>query len=322
MVFSEKIKKWLNKFRYWVKPEERTILLTCFGIALIFWLLVKLSQEFGASKQVVLSLEMPEDKALSALPPEDIKVQIRGSGWDLAFDYLKRNRVVLPIDLRNSRHFYLSEAQLRGMIAESIGSSDLRVITLNISGITFDLQDKVVKKVPLRLQSRIRFAEGHQLVGNLTLSPDSVRLTGPAESIASYNNWTTDSLKLDNLNAGFTREIRLTRPPNIIILDPLKVSVTAQVERVTEKTIFVPVKIINTPADSLKVFPDMVQVSFTVGLSRFQEVTHEDFDLVADLKDFRFRAGKNTAPLALTRQPADIKNVNINKRSVEFLIVK
>ncbi len=322
MVFSEKIKRWLSKSRYLVKPEERTILLVCFGIALIFWLLVKLSQEFSASKQVVLSLKMPENKTLTALPPEDIKVQIRGSGWNLAFAYLKRNRIILPVDLSNSRHFYISEAQLRSMIGETIGSSDLRVSSVNVSGITFDLQEKVVKKVPLILQSRIGFAAGHQFAGNIELSPDSVTLTGPAELIASCNNWTTDSLILDNLNASFTRTLRLSPPPKVIVLDPPKVTVNAQVEGVTEKTVFLPVKIINHPADSLKIFPDMVQISFTIGLSRFQEVTHEDFDLVADLKDFRFREGKNTAPLALTRQPADVKNVNLNKRAVEFLIVK
>ena len=322
MAFSEKIKKWLSKYRYLSRPEDRTILLTCMGFALIFWLLVKLSQEFSASKPVELVLNIPEGKALSALPPGDIKAQLHGSGWDLAFEFLKRSRLLVPIDLTNSAHFYLSEAQLRTLIGDRLNSSDLKVESVNVNGLSFDLQDKVQKKVPLLLQARIGFAAGHQQFGPIALSPDSVTVTGPAEAIANITRWTTDSVIVNDLSATLNREVRITPPPDVIRADPAKIAVTVEVEDLTEKTVYVPVRIVNSSADSLKVFPDMVQVSFVVGLSRFEDITHEDFDLVADLKDFRYKEGKNTAPLTLTRQPADIKNVNLNKRSVEFLIVK
>ena len=59
----------------------------CIGIALVFWLLVKLSGEYFLEKQVNISYQLPQDKAFSKKPPSDIVARVEGTGWDLLFSY-------------------------------------------------------------------------------------------------------------------------------------------------------------------------------------------------------------------------------------------
>ena len=69
----------------------------CMGIALIFWIFIKLSQEYTAEKQVLFNFQIPSDKAFTKAPPNDLKVDLVGTGWDLMYDYFAaRNKISPP----------------------------------------------------------------------------------------------------------------------------------------------------------------------------------------------------------------------------------
>jgi hypothetical protein len=83
-----------KKFQLKIR-EDRAILLICIGIALVFWLLVKLSQTYSTVRPVKFEFQIPENETLSNAPPEDMTVEIEGTGWDLMFDYFSRPEIVL-----------------------------------------------------------------------------------------------------------------------------------------------------------------------------------------------------------------------------------
>ena len=73
----------INRKAFTVKiKEDRATLLACIGIAFVFWLLIKLSQTYRTEKQVLFQFEIPSDKALASVAPEDMTVQLQGTGWD------------------------------------------------------------------------------------------------------------------------------------------------------------------------------------------------------------------------------------------------
>ena len=125
---------------------DRAILMACIGIALVFWLLVKLSQSYRSQKEVNIETIFDEDMALLKMPPQNIMAELEGTGWDLMFDYFNRAEVNLLYDLRNLSQLSLSSSQLRAAIKNSLYTKNLRVVDVNHDNINLILEQKATKK--------------------------------------------------------------------------------------------------------------------------------------------------------------------------------
>ncbi|HRF41739.1 MAG TPA: hypothetical protein PK198_23255, partial [Saprospiraceae bacterium] len=147
------------------------------GIALVFWLLVKLSGTYRSEKTVELYFSLPEGKVFSALPPKDITATIEGTGWELLFDFLRSSQVSLSYDLRGVKdRFVLSRGQLRSEILSRLGSGSMSIVELNYDDIVLLLEEKSSKRVPVGFRHRFSFVPGYQLQRDPEISPDSVTL--------------------------------------------------------------------------------------------------------------------------------------------------
>lgn len=303
--------------------EDRSLLGICIGIAFVFWLLVKLSQTYRSDKTVELSFTLPEGKTFSTLPPSDILATIQGTGWDLLVDFLSASRIGLAYDLSNVQdRFVLSRAQLRSEVLSNLSSRGLNIVELNYDDITLLLEQKETKRVPIRLNSRFSFEQGYQLQQPPSLQPDSVTLTGPESTLSEIAFWNTDSLVLSHLRVSVSKTLELTPPPSGVLLGKQQVAVDVKVEQFTEQSFWVPVSIENTK-DSVRIFPQTVQVTCVVGLSRYNALSAADFEITADVEGVALHKDqRNTALLQLTRSPAYVSNVRFSPRSVEFFLLR
>ncbi|MCB0628953.1 MAG: hypothetical protein R2824_05940 [Saprospiraceae bacterium] len=322
MQFTERIKQRLNQIRQFKMREDQAILLSCFGIALVFWVLVKLSQEYTSAKPVSFSYTMPDDLALANLPPEDVTATLKGTGWNLMFEYLAGSSIPVHFEIEATGEFRLNRAQMRGEILGALASKELDITEINYDEIDLSVEPKESKRVPIRHQVNLELAPEHHLSAPILLEPDSVTMTGAVSEVRSYDSWPTDSIYLEGLSKSLLMEVLLKPPPPQLQLDVLRTNMTLSVESYTEKSLFIPVSLKNAPADSLKVFPDKIKISFVVGLSRYDSVHYTDFKLEADLKAASLEKGKNTVPVRLVKAPGSVKNVLLSRNSVEFFILK
>ncbi len=314
-----KIRSNLLKFKL---KEDRAILIICIGIALVFWLLVKLSQSYTTVKDVKLNFSVPESKTFVNAPPANVNAELEGQGWDLLFDIFSSKKIDLQYDLTQMEALDLSRSKLRADIQEGLRSG-IRVIEVNYDEINLNLEEKISKTVPLVLHSRIVLDPEYHLRDSLILQPDSVVLTGPVSQITEIDHWDTDSLVLTNLRSSQTRMVSLNYAPPEISLNVRQAEVTVPVEQYTEKSMFVPLTVRNLPAgDSLKIFPQRIKVSCVVGLSQYGEVESEDFTLEIDLQGVTINEEKNLLPIMLTRQPEFVNKVNFTPKTAEFFIIK
>jgi len=299
------------------------MLITCIGIAFVFWVLVKLSQSYPTVKPVVVNIEMSEDKALLAYPPTDIKAELKGTGWDLMLEHFYHSKIPVFISMLNNNSLYLNQNRMRTEIRNSLRFSAIEVLSVNYEEIQVELDDKVSKKIPIQLEKDLVFSPGNQLKQLPTLTPDSVVITGPVSLLDSLDFWPTTPLVLSDLKSSSTLDWPLVNPGPELILDQPKTSINLAVEQFTEKTLYIPVTITNaTEGDSLKVFPDKIQLTCQVGLSRYNEVLYQHFAIEADLQHVPLQEGKNTVPVKLVRFPLFVKGVKLERQSVEFFIVK
>lgn len=304
-------------------PEDRVILLICMGIALLFWIFIKLSQDYSASKTIQFQVAIPEDKTLVELPPKDMKIEMRGSGWDLLYDFFLSSAVELEYDLSEQTSLSRSRNQLLSDIRNQLYSKGLDIRSLNYEGVTFNLDDKVSKKVPIRLQADLAYAPGYQPKIPASLEPDSVSLSGPASLLDSFSYWKTDSVFLSGISVDISKQISLLPGRPSVQITPPNVNLSVTVEQYTENTLFVPLQIKNAPDSILRIFPKNVSVNYIVGLSDFNRIFANDFTIIADFSGVDINnKNNNQVPVRLIKKPEPVRNVTINPKSARFFILK
>ncbi len=317
---SPKIRIQNKSFRLKLR-EDRAVLIVCFGIALTFWLLVKLSQVYRTDKNIVFEIQIPSEKAFLAVPPKDVVALIEGQGWDLTFDFFYNPNIVLKFDLRQTNRLDLNRAQLRTAINNSFSSKDIKIIELNYEELHLALDEKLNKKVPVKLNRDITVAPEYEFKDQPILTPDSIVITGPASVVEGFNEWNTDSLIRSEVKNSVTTELNLAKAPSELILSATKVNVEVPVEQITEKSFFIPIEVLNA-ADSINIFPKTIRLTCSVGLSKYEELSASNFQLVVDLTEATSSGTKNTAPIILQQYPDFVENIKYSPLSVEFFIVE
>ena len=313
----------LKKIASFKLQEDRAMLIICIGIAFVFWILVKLSQTYPTVKPVMLNIEMPEDKCLLRMPPADVEAELRGTGWDLMLEHFFHSRIPVFISMLDNTNLYLNQNRMRTEIRNSLRFSAIEVLSVNYENLEIELDQKINKRIPLVLEKELDFAPGNQLRELPTLEPDSITITGPAQLIDSLTYWPTTVLQLADVKSSTKVFLPLEPAPPALQLEPNQVEVALEVEQFTEKTLYIPVSINHAPeGDSLKIFPDKIQLTCQVGLSKYNEVAYQDFEIQAELKDVPLQEGKNTVPVKLIQFPSFVKGVKLERQSVEFYIVK
>lgn len=301
---------------------DNGILLLSMGISLLFWLLIKLSQEYKANREVALTYTLPADMSFVTIPPKTVQVTLEGRGWDLMYGYFGGRNNKLNFDLANLPSQTITNNQLRGKMVENARSSNVSVTDMSFDYITVKLGESASKKIPVTLERQLSFAAEHHLQAPIQVIPDSVTISGPNALLSDYISWPTTLLVLDDLKSNVDRPLTLqpnTKPQ--ITLSTLMVQVRIPVEQFTEKSLFLPVTVKNAP-DSLKVFPNKVKTNFVVGLSQYDSISANDFQLEVDLNGVPINQSNNTAPIFLSKQPSEVKNIRFSPKSVQFLFVK
>lgn len=312
----------INRRNFRLAPkEDRAILLVCIGIALVFWLLVKLSQTYKAQRDVSFNVQTPSGKVLAKQPPKKLTVAVEGTGWDLLFDFFTKPELLLSYDMSGMERLNLSRGQIRSDIKQQLYSDDINIIDVNQDALTLLLEEENQATVPIRLRAQLGFAVEHQLLPPVQLSPDSVTLSGPKSVIASYTSWATDSISQTGLDKTQVRSIALEPAPPEVTLSTRQVEATIRVEPVTEKSVYVPLVVKNAP-DSLRIFPDKVTLTFKVGLSKYDSVSYRDFTAEIDMKSTSPNAASNTIPIVITQQPGYIKSLYYRPKAAKYFIVE
>lgn len=303
-------------------PKDRAILLICIGIALLFWVFIKLSLPYTAEKTVHFDYQIPESQTFSRLPPEDIIVELEGVGWDLLYDFLFARNVELTYAPTEDNELPISRNQLQGDIRQKLYSKSLRIRSINSDGIQFSLEDKSQKKVPIRLLANIEYAQGFQLKEAIQLTPDSVEISGPVSYLDTISYWPTDSLNLVNLNSTLETTLNLKAPKEIASITPTTIDVTAAAEQFTQNAIFIPIEIKNSPDSTLRIFPKNISINYIVGISQFNQIDASQFNLIVDFAQTELSNTDNKIDIQLVKQAPEVRNVTFSPKVASYFFVK
>lgn len=300
------------------------VVVTCVLAAIGTWLFMALEHKYPYSvKTELLYKDEPQKRAFKPLQPDAVELQVEGTGWQLLFSrlHLEPQSITVSLSKLNTHSYILFSEQLAD-INKQLGSAQ-QVISVKPDTLYFDFSRRTTKKVPLKLTSNFTFVKQYGISSPIRLTPAYVNISGPQEELAKINEWYTDTLKLTDLQKTATSRISIKQNiSNNISIYPSSVAVRVPIDEFTEKTVEVPLKLINNPEFyNVKLFPKKVKVTFLVALSSYQDIDQEFIEAVVDLKEWKDLAHSQFT-VKIRRFPDYCKLVNIVPNKINFIVEK
>lgn len=305
-------------------PEDRTIMAICLGAAFFFWLLLQFASTHTTVREVNLAITPPSGKAIVTLPPRNLKVSVEAFGWHL-LTTSDSYHVNIPLEEKTTR-YNLRREVIEGMILEDL--KDAKDVTVSLQGFStqwIELEDQSSKKVPIVVQRDYSLAEKGVIANDLIVQPDSVIISGPEGLIANYDHWPTALVQFSDrlVDTQFVTTVLEKAQENVqLSLD--SVSILIPIERYTERSVLVPITLLNQGQDSIRLYPDLAAVKFQIGISDYDKVDKADFELVTDFAEADLRSDNNTLIIRPGKYPEfiDSSQVRIVPRVTQFFLVE
>ncbi|QQL51507.1 YbbR-like domain-containing protein [Mucilaginibacter ginkgonis] len=310
-----------------LSPTERRRLsafVTCCVVAFAAWLLTVLQGSYNYKVKCILTYNnIPQRRAFRTLQSDTVVATLQGSGWQMLSARMHNEDEHIAIDLHtlDTKNFIALEAQLPQI--NSKRSAEQKITDFDPDTLYFDFTNRSTKRVPVKLLKNITFQPQFDVAGNVRLNPAYVFVSGPAATINKITEWSTDSLKVTDVEANVQAKVDIAkvRDGNVSIY-PKIIQVFVPVEEFTEKTLEIPVQLSNNVHYyDVKIFPQKVKVTFMTPLSKFAEINDDYFDAVADFglwAEHKY----SSLPVKITRLPAYTKIVKIEPQNVDFIVKK
>jgi YbbR domain-containing protein len=295
---------------------------TCLVLAAFAWLITALSNPYNYTvRRAVTYKNTPQKRAFHPLQADSLNITITGTGWQMLFSRVNDHDTTVTVDLQTleKENYVVPALQLK-----QIKDKDAQhnVVSISPDTLYFDFSDRAVKRVPVRLVSRIGYQKQFAQSNNARISPAFVTLTGPSSKINKITYWNTDTLKADNVNETIRTNIGLQPGEGNMGMYPKSISVTVPVDEFTEKTLQIPVRLVNnTEPYNVKVFPQKVKVTFITSLKRYAETDENFFEAQSDLNLWKL-SDYSTLPVKLTRVPPFCRIVSVDPPNIDFIIRK
>ena len=185
---------------------------------------------------------------------------------------LGKNRFGIPTSkLQNEIYQYLDK--------------DIRFERMTSDSILFKTDKRVTRSIKVIPDVELSFESSYNLMGEITVNPSMVEISGPQEELDSIQFLTTKKIKYEEVNDSLTITYLLSEDERFQSLDivPKEVSILVPVDKFTEKSFDLPIEWNNNV--SIRTFPNKVKVVFLVPLSNYEQLTEQGIKALVNLTD-------------------------------------
>ena len=301
-----------------------SVFVTCLVLAVVAWLVVTFSRTYNFKvKQVLAYKNAPKRRAFHSLQSDTVDVTVKGTGWQMLVSKMNSMNSAIKVDLRSLEYqdYLLLSEQVRAINRSKEYKHE--IVAFDPDTLYFDFSHRRVKRVPVQLAMKLKYKQQFSQSDDIIITPRYITISGPSNVIDKITSWKTDSLKAENVSESISTRIKLApvKEGNIGIY-PNSVQVKIPVAEFTEKTIEVPVKLVNNREYyRVNLLPKKVKVTFTTALNKYAGMSEEFFEAEADL-DMWKSYGYKMLPVKITQLPDYCRVVKIEPQNVDFIIKK
>ena len=257
-------------------------------------------------------VNLPEDQALSQLPPQHVRVQVVGDGWSIL--RLRVNPPSIPLNAEDD------EITMRTAIPEF--PKNVEIQSVSPSTLNLWKEERVARKLPIRIQAEIETPETHDLLSPATVTPDSVEVAGAASVVGDLEEWSTVNITLEDVRD--TLEIRLPLSDTLsglVSKNVDAVTLRAISEQFTEGSREIDVTIQGQPSSQTLVTlePSSIRVKYRVLFSQYQEALDAmDFYATVSYDEIRSDTSGRIRPVTHFPDRIELRDVEMIPRTLGY----
>lgn len=238
-----------------------------FIFALSLWLIVNLGRDYNVTLMLPIEIaNLPDDIALSNEVPERAAVSLNGEGWNLITLYSNPPAITVSADDQ--------QVNLFDQVRQQVGTiSNLNVLQVDPIIVAIETEQKATRKIPLRSQVSLTFREQYGLIGEHTLTPDSITISGPISRIEDIDEWRTNDIEVTDISSNIDMDINLEVAGPGIQIEPLTAQLRAEVAEFTESQVRIPIRTRNLPSGKAITYtPSSITVRFDVPINQYNDI--------------------------------------------------
>ncbi len=288
-----------------------------FLFAVALWTYATLSGEFVTYVDIPLNIKLPEDRAIENELPDNISVEVRGTGWNLFTVMFFTTSALCNIDLSRENITDSVYTISRNEIIKNVILFDLEAIdvlpeTMNVKLGKIGTRMAYVEPV-VDIDTRERFV----LVREPRAAPDSIRIRGNEKVINKIDTIRTKYLKITDAYRPISEQVELSDSmKSIIELSRNYVNVKADIQQARELT-YDDIKIIvkggSLPKNS-RLKPEYLSVTVRGGIDQLAEFTPETITASIDYKQILMDSTGIIIPDV--KAPAGVELLNVKPRYI------
>jgi YbbR domain-containing protein len=250
-----------------LRREKIVVFIGAYIMAISLWFIVNLSGSFSINLNIPIEAgNIPEDVALTENLPEFVQVTISGDGWQLLNLYNDPPAVVINIEESEINLF--DQVRQRLSYLQDVDIAKVQPLILSVN-----LEPKISKKVPVKINTDLQFQNRYGLVGEPTYAPDSITVTGAESKITGIDQWEVrDTLKLTEIRNDISTRLALKGSEGVIELSEEEITFRAKVSEFTEGETTVYIRTRGLPrGQNVNYNPSSVTIKFDVPIEQYSD---------------------------------------------------
>ncbi|MCF8378291.1 MAG: hypothetical protein K9H49_01865 [Bacteroidales bacterium] len=304
------------------------VFLVCLLISIVIWFLIVLSKQSSTTLEYqVIFKNYPSDLVLVNNPDSILSFKIATAGFELlTLKYLTRKKPII-VDLAGLNYsrdgvYYTvsySTAQLSASVLNHMNFSE-ELVSISPESILFRFEKLTGKKVPVKPNLELSFAQQYKLADSIQLFPDSILVSGPKHLIESIQYVETVRTQVSNIKDKVKTEAVLKNPlsDGTIKLGQSKVEVLIKSTKFTEFSLNLKINAIPLGL-KVKTFPEEVRVTYFVSLEDFKRIDPAMFKATINVSE---ATTNNIQQVKISEYPSFVEITRIEPSEVEYLVLK
>lgn len=296
-------------------------------IAILIWFLITLSKDYITTLTFPVKYShLSQDKILQKEPIKEIEIIVKSSGFNIISSRFSNQILSLDASRLNKkssfRYYFLVKNQKNKIQSQLRSGVEIQEISLDT--IYLEIGSLISKKVPLIPNLEINYHVGYDILESEVIEPDSILISGPEAYLDKIFTIDLELLKLEDVKSDFSEKVQILLPENSnsIKVNTAFATITGKVEKFTEGVFEIPFKVLNLPKDiDLATLNKTVKVVFVVGLSDFNKIDKNFFEVVCDYSLSKENNLDYLLPKLIVK-PSFIKSFKVVPNKIDFLIQK
>lgn len=303
----------------------------CLTIAGFLWLINALNRTYTRTLAIPVKFtHYPVNKHINNRLPNYIMADVKTSGAKLMMLLMKKSLNEITIDVADvitlkgrQNRAAVSTVSVIGNLSRLL-NTDVEVIKIKPDSIHFIFGKTFTKKIYVKPRVQVNYENSEGMYRKIKTFPQFVEVSSDSVTLTRLDTLYTEKIVINDLNKNIEQPAAIELPEDIndlVVLSHSRVLLRINLDEYVQKTIQLPVEVLNAPADMVvKTFPSTVQVTVSAPYNLFDNLSNNLFSVQADYASPEKSSGK--LRLIVTSKNPEIRISKCTPERVEYILRK